>query len=108
MFRIDRTAIALSGLYFILGSHVSCWYFALGLFALSNAVHIINLIAPEEAGKLAREIISLCSTTCIPNSRVSAVDPPLAYLYNIYLYLCMLIDRLHGHFRETLVTSVLT
>lgn len=78
MFRIERTAMALSGLYFIHGSHVSCWYLALGLFALSNAVHFINLIAPQAAGRVVQKIIfSLYSTTCSPNSRVSAVYLPL-------------------------------
>ena len=73
MFWIERTAMAFSGIYYVYGSHASCWYLAICLFSLCNAVHIINLVAPEKAGRVVHEIISLCSPTC--SSRVSALDP---------------------------------
>lgn len=82
MLRIERTAMALSGIYFIYGIHVSFGYLATSLFSLCNAVYIMNLVAPEIARGVVHEIISLCSPTC--SSRVSALDP-----ISLYIYLCI-------------------
>jgi hypothetical protein len=61
MFWIERTAMAFSGIYYVYGSHVSCWYLGICLFSLCNAVHIINLVAPEKAGRVVHEITKTMS-----------------------------------------------